>query len=274
MKIFRFFARRALAVVTATCFAAIGVTAVTTVTALAAANNYLLSDTDNVGGVLLQGTTTAQITLAASLYSTGTTETDPPTLTDVFPTGVVPTAPGGTTPWNCSGSSGQNVSCVYTGANLSPGASYPTVVVAVQVLASATAGPGTDSATVSSLDETSGAGAADHFTVELLATAPTITTVSAGDSAATVAFTAPGNNGDSAITGYVITPFLGLIDPNRPDVQLHRDDRDRDRAYPHGQLHLRSGSHQWRRHWAGLCGFERRRCQCGTVGGHSLAGKW
>ena len=39
--------------------------------------------------------------------------------------------------------------------------------------------------------------------------APAITTVTAGDAAATVTWTAPASNGGSAITGYVVTPYIG-----------------------------------------------------------------
>ena len=39
--------------------------------------------------------------------------------------------------------------------------------------------------------------------------APAITSATAGDTAATVTWTAPASNGGSAITGYVVTPFIG-----------------------------------------------------------------
>ncbi|HEX4094086.1 MAG TPA: fibronectin type III domain-containing protein [Trebonia sp.] len=41
--------------------------------------------------------------------------------------------------------------------------------------------------------------------------APVIGAVSAGDSAATVNWTAPASNGSSAITGYVVTPYIGGV---------------------------------------------------------------
>ena len=41
--------------------------------------------------------------------------------------------------------------------------------------------------------------------------APTIGSVSAGDSAATVNWTAPASNGGSAITGYVVTPYIAGV---------------------------------------------------------------
>ena len=39
--------------------------------------------------------------------------------------------------------------------------------------------------------------------------APTIGTATAGNASATVTWTAPGNNGGAAITGYVVTPYIG-----------------------------------------------------------------
>jgi hypothetical protein len=211
MKSPKFFSRRALAVAMATCFAAMGFTAVattlTTGTAVAANNTYHLTDTDNALGIFKQGGTPA-ITLTASLL-TGTAETMQPTVTDTFPTGVVPTPPTGTTPWNCGTSSGQTVTCAYTGVTLTPTASYPTIVLGIAVFASATAGPTSDAAAVSSADATTPVLANDSFTVELLPAAPTITSVTGGGTEARVVFTNPTNNSGSAITGYVITPYIG-----------------------------------------------------------------
>ena len=45
----------------------------------------------------------------------------------------------------------------------------------------------------------------------MLPGAPTIGSVSAGDSAATVNWTAPASNGGSAITGYVVTPYIAGV---------------------------------------------------------------
>jgi hypothetical protein len=211
MKSPKFFSRRALAVATATCFAAVGFTAVTTAlttgTAVAASNTYHLTDTDNASGVFKQGGTPS-ITLTASLL-TGTAETMQPTVTDLFPAGLVPTAPTGTTPWNCAASTGQNVSCLYTSSNLSPPSSYPPIVVAINVLASATPGAAVDAAAVSSADATTPVLANDSFTVELVPASPTITSVTGGGLEARVVFSSPTNNSGSAITGYVITPYIG-----------------------------------------------------------------
>ena len=165
----------------------------------------LLTDTDNASGVFTQGTTTTDITLTPSLGSSAA-ENDPPTVTDVLPTGVVPGTPTGTT-WNCGAPSGQTVSCTYTGANLAAGATYPAITVPVSVLSTATPGAGTDNARAFSLDALP-VTAGDLFSIEQPPTAPTITSVTAGGAAAKIVFSAPTSIGSSPITGYVITPIL------------------------------------------------------------------
>jgi YVTN family beta-propeller protein len=165
-----------------------------------------LADTDNASGVFTQGTTTTHITLTPSLGSSAN-EANPPTVTDVFPTGVVPSTP--IVPgWDCGATAGQTVSCTYTGTEpVASGTSYPGIVVPISVLSTATPGAGTDSARVSSIDALP-VTAADSFSVAQPPTAPTINTVTVGGAAAKIVFTAPSSTGSSPITGYAITPVL------------------------------------------------------------------
>jgi hypothetical protein len=167
-----------------------------------------LSDTDNASGVFKQGTATTNVTLTPSLGASAA-ETNPPTVTDTFPTGVVPGTPTGTN-WNCAASAGQTVSCTYTGGTVAASASYPPITVPISVTGSATKGAGTDSAKASSIDALPVA-AADNFTVELLPGAPTAVSAVARDASATVSFTAPVNDGGSAVTGYTITPYIAGV---------------------------------------------------------------
>ena len=163
-----------------------------------------LSDSDSTGGALKQGSDTSTITLIPSVSTAN--EASAPTVTDTFPTGVVPGTPTGTN-WNCSASSGQTVSCTWTGGTEDAGSSFPSISVPVSVSSSATAGAGNDSAKISS-DDALAAVAQDNFTVELLPGAPTSLSGSAKDSSVTLSWAAPANDGDSAITGYVVTPYI------------------------------------------------------------------
>ncbi len=70
--------------------------------------------------------------------------------------------------------------------------------------------------------------------------APTIGSVSAGDSAATVNWTAPASNGGSAITGYVVTPYIAGVAQTAQTFSERRDHRVGDRADAGHELHVQS----------------------------------
>jgi hypothetical protein len=74
-----------------------------------------------------------------------------------------------------------------------------------KVKATNSVGAGPDSAASNSVTPTGGGGGAT------VPGAPTIGTATAGDTTATVAFTAPGSNGGSAITSYTVTSTPGSI---------------------------------------------------------------
>ena len=78
--------------------------------------------------------------------------------------------------------------------------------------------------------------------------APTIGTATAGNASATVTWTAPSDAGGSAITGYVITPYIGATAQTGPDLQLGRHHRGGHRPHQRHRLHLHGGGHQRRRH--------------------------
>ncbi len=77
---------------------------------------------------------------------------------------------------------------------LTTGASYTFTVAAVNAVGTGTASPLSNAVT--------------PYTVP---GAPTIGTATAGDAAATVTWTAPASNGGSAITGYVVTPYIAGV---------------------------------------------------------------
>lgn len=166
-----------------------------------------LSDTDSSSGVLAQGGT-GTFTLTPSVASAD--EASAPTVTDTFPAGVVPdlsSSSFGGTSWDCSASSGQTVSCTWTGGTVDEGSSYNPITVPVNVASGASLGAANDSAKISSEDALA-ATAQDDFTVEGLPSAPTNVTGSARDGAADLSWDTPASNGDSAITGYVVTPYV------------------------------------------------------------------
>ncbi len=170
---------------------------------------YSLSDVDNNSGVHNLQASGQSVTLTPSLdpaSQSASAESDPPTLTDTFPSGVVPGTPTGTS-WNCSGSSGQTVTCVYTGAEpVAAGATYPSVTVPLSVNSASTPGANADAAEVSSNDGLP-ARAADDFSVVWPPGAPSVTSHTSLDASASLTWTAPSSNG-GAITGYVVTPYI------------------------------------------------------------------
>ncbi len=114
--------------------------------------SLLLNETSS--GFATQGSNTNSLTLTPSLVSAangGADETNPITVTDVFPAGLVPGTPSGTN-WNCSASSGQTVSCTYTGGTVTAGSSYPPITVPFAVPVSTALGSYSDNARVSSID--------------------------------------------------------------------------------------------------------------------------
>ena len=173
---------------------------------------YSLSDTDNNSGVHNLQAPGQSVTLTPSLdpaSSSASGESDPPTVTDTFPSGVVPGTPTGTN-WNCSGSSGQTVSCVYDGTEpVAAGTTYPSVTVPVSVTSASTPGANADAAEVSS-DDGLPARAVDDFSVVWPPGAPTVTSDTPLDASASLTWSAPPGNG-GAITGYVVTPHVGGV---------------------------------------------------------------
>ena len=108
---------------------------------------------DGSSGQAAQGSSTNSITLSPSLASVadgGADEVNPVVVTDVFPSGLVPAQPTGAG-WDCSASSGQTVSCTFTGA-VSAGSSYPPITVPFTVPGTTSLGSYTDNARASSID--------------------------------------------------------------------------------------------------------------------------
>ena len=173
---------------------------------------YSLSDVDNNSGVHNLQASGQSITLTPSLdpaSQSASADSDPPTVTDRFPSGVVPGTPTGTS-WNCAGSSGQTVSCVYDGTEpVAAGTTYPSLTVPLSVTGASTPGANADAAEVSS-DDGLPARAADDFSVVWPPGAPAVTSATPLDASAGLTWSAPSGNG-GAITGYVVTPYVGGV---------------------------------------------------------------
>ena len=90
-------------------------------------------------------------------------------------------------------------------------------------------------------------GASNSVTPATIPGAPTIGTATRGNASVVVNWTAPASNGGSAITGYVVTPYIGGSGPGRPDLRVDGHHPDGDRADQRHRLHLQGGRHQQRR---------------------------
>ena len=64
--------------------------------------------------------------------------------------------------------------------------------------------------------------ASNSVTPATVTGAPTIGTATGGNASATVTWTAPASNGGAAITGYVVTPYIGGVAPRRPRPSTRR----------------------------------------------------
>jgi len=149
-----------------------------------------MTDADTSAGVLRQGVA-GSFVLTPALATTGAggaDEAQPITVTDTFSTGIVPGTPTGTS-WNCSASSGQTVSCTFTGGTVTAGSAYPSISVPVSVTGAATKGAGSDAARVSSIDALP-VTSADSYSVEKLPSEPSITSAVPHD-----------NSGDGDLVG-------------------------------------------------------------------------
>ncbi len=163
------------------------------------------TNTDSTSGVLTGGTSSA-FTIQPTVSPTAGDETDPVSVTDTFPAGLLPGQPSGTG-WTCGAPSNQTVTCAYPASSASPltaGTVLPAIAVPVLVSTAAASGPATDTATASS-DDASTAVATDSYTVEQRPGAPTGVSATPGNAQASVAFSAPASDGGSAITSYTVT---------------------------------------------------------------------
>ena len=94
-----------------------------------------------------------------------------------------------------------------------------------------------------------------------------------GNAQATVSWTAPASNNGSAITGYVVTPFIGATAQTGADVQLDRDDPDRHRPDQRHDVHVQGRGEERQRHRPPIRRHQRRHANAvsRSVGGRASA---
>ncbi|NNN01481.1 MAG: hypothetical protein HKL86_06595, partial [Acidimicrobiaceae bacterium] len=118
------------------------------VSSLVASPVLSMTNTDSGSGSLTAGSS-ATVTLTPGVSSASTvSESQPVTVTDVFPSNLTPTAASGSG-WTCT-VTGQTVSCNRSASTVTIGSSYPAISVSLNV--SATTGSFSNSATVTSPD--------------------------------------------------------------------------------------------------------------------------
>ena len=118
-----------------------------------------------------------------------------------------------------------------TVTGLTNGSSYTFAVAAINI-----AGTGTASAQSNAVTPATTPGA------------PTGVSGTFGNASVSLSWTAPAANGGSAVTGYVVTPYIGGDRPGHPDLQHYGHHRHGHRPDQRHRLHLHRGGHQHRRH--------------------------